>query len=233
MPSISALSILRRDLQVKLHNAQLSPPHRAHRAPDGALPAGNAAPGADHPVGAPRGLCGSWHRLRQARGRRMRPHPIRRHGRQLRSEPNLWARRDRGPAQDDFPPLRDAAHGLRALHGRDAPPVHRVHQGPQRRAGCRHRPRRGVHAPPPSPRQYPRHGRLAVRRAQPVDAGGGHRERAGPGRPRPRHDGEPRLRRSGVHPDHDGQDSQDSVNLLGQSFRIGGQPIVLRTEPGH
>ena len=79
----------------------------------------------------------------------------------------------------------------------------------ERRARCGHRPRRGVHAHPPQLIEHPGHGRLAVRRAEPVDARRGRREHLGPRRPRAGHDGEPRLRRPGLHPDDDRQDRED------------------------
>ena len=53
----------------------------------------------------------------------------------------------------------------------------------------------------------------AVRRAEPVDARRGRRERLGPRRPRAGHDREPGLRRPGLHPDDDGQDREICVEI--------------------
>ena len=113
-------------------------------------------------------------------------------------EPHVRPRRDR-LARPHVGALRGAPDGVHAR--RDGPAV--------RRGGLLDpdRPRRGLHAPAPHARQHPRARRQPGGRAQPGDAGVGDRPRAGPGRPGAGHDGEPRLRRPGLHR-HDGAEDR-------------------------
>ena len=121
----------------------------------------------DRPLRAPRRLRPPRRCRHRPREGRRRPHPVGRHGRQLRAEPHLRRRRHRrhptarrGPVRG--PPDGDRAHLDPRDHGRGG-------------LSAPDRPRRGLPAPAPHARPHPRARRRRRGGPQPRHAGRGGR----------------------------------------------------------
>ena len=150
------------------------------------------SPSAHRPLGAARRFRAPRRRDPRAVRRRRRPDPVGRDGRGVRPEPHLRPGRDRGGPGAQPGRLRGPSDGGGAR--RAATPVRRG------RLRADHRPRRGVHPSPSHARPDPGSRRTQWCRAQSAHArgpGGTRPDRDGPGAG---DDGQPRLRRAGLHP---------------------------------